>query len=420
MLSWQEEYLATARELRNLRDWACPARVADPAGAASRADALVRRGNALLSDFFFPALDALPTAAPVEIDALTAFADALLDWKINLDPGVYVALHEALLRLYRLRRDRDSVIRELYRLGMGLYYQRRILVCAEKGLDRSFAFENELVFSEATSYFRYFSEIESEETKGYILRATANIALCVRDHHRKISVSSRMLQLLQDPEIRAQAPSLPWDRFVRSTHQQMSANRVCLSRGDLTREELSAVLESCHEVFKPEEASSNPSLRWLWPYYEMEYNCGYVSLEVTLARLSRLVLQTPWNQYDMSGQYANVQLVCHYARLLRDQPALREDPKRVAFLNQAYHRMEKHLMTFPPDAYDDYFRYTLMLPLCNYVEIPGLSPYRDLALRLMKRFSGRIICGGASAGISWPCSVTRSCPGIRPSLMKYR
>ena len=386
MLPWQEEYLANAREFLNLQDGAGPVCLADPAHAASRAEQLIRRNNALLSDFFFPALDALPSASPEGIAGLNASADALLDWKVNLDPGVYIALHEALLRLYRLRKDRNSVIRELYKLGMGLYYQRRMLLGAEQEVDASFAFENELVFSEAASYFRYFAEIEDEETQGYILRSTANVALCVRDHHRKISIGSRMLQLLQDPEIRALAPNLPWDRFIRSTHQQMSSNRVSLSRGDLSREELGTVLDSCHEVFRPEQASSSPSVRWLWPYYEMEYTCGYVSLDVTLARLSRLVMQTPWDQHDMSGLYANVQLVFHYARLLRDQPSLRADPKRVAFLARAYHRMEKHLMTFPPDAYDDYFHYTLMLPFCNYVELPGVSPYRDTVVRLMKRF----------------------------------
>ena len=398
MQPWQEEYIANSRELLGLRDWAGSACTADPARSAARADQLVQRNSALLSDLFFPALDALPTADQESINDLNAFADALLDWKTNLDPGVYVALHEALLRLYRLRRDRNSIIRELYKLGMGLYYQRRMLLCAEDKLGSSFAFENELVFSEAASYFRYFSDIEDEETRGYILRSLANIALCVRNHRRKINISARMLQILRDPEIRSLAPNLPWERFLRSTHQQMSANRVSLSRGDLTKEELSAVLDSCYEVFKPEQASSNPSVRWLWPYYEMEYTCGYVSLDVTLSRLSRLVLQTPWNQYDMSGLYANVQLVFHYARLIQDQPSLQEDPKRIAFLDQAYRRMEKHLMTFPPEAYDDHFHYTLMLPLCNYVEVSGVSPYRDLVAHLMMRFFGAEYLQGRLCG----------------------
>ena len=388
MLPWQEEYISNAREIIRLRDYAGCGSAADYPSARARADDLIRRNNVLLNLCFFPVLDDLPAAAPETLQELDAFGNALLDWKTNLDIGVYIALHEALLRLHRVRRDRNSVIRELYKLGMGLYYQRRMVLGAESGLNHSFDFENELVFSEAASYIRYFAEIDDEETRGYVIRSLANIALCTHDSRRKIAIGTRVLRILRDPEIRAMAPGLPWERFLRSTHQQMSANRVSLSRGDLTQEELSTVLDSCYEVFKPEEAAENPSLRWLWPYYEMEYSCGYVNLEMTLKRLGKLITQARWDQYDTSGLYGNIQLACNYGQLLDRHPALQEDPKQIAFLEQAYRKMEKNLMTAPLGCFDDYFHFSLVLPFFNYAELPGTTPYRDVIIHLIMRFFG--------------------------------
>ena len=398
MQPWQEEYIGNAREVIRLRDYAGLDRFGGFEAARERADSLTRRNNGLLARFFFPALDNLHAAPPEEIAELTGFAAALLDWRENLDAGVYIALHEALLRLYRIRQDRSGIIRELYLLGMGLYYRRRMILSSESAVGAAFAFENELVFSEAASYFRYFAEIGEEETRGYIIRAMANIALCVPEPRRKIAASSRVLQVLRDPEIRALCPGLPWDRFIRSTHQQMSANRASLSRGDLTAGELSAVLDSCYEVFRPEEASKNPSARWLWPYYEMEYNCGYASLQKTLSRLHGLILATPWNQYDNAGLYGNVQLVIHYAELVSRRPELQQDGRQMAFLAEACRQMEKTLMTFPLDAFDDYFLFNLMLPFSDYAELPGLPAYRDLTLRLVMRFFGDDYVRGRAAG----------------------
>ena len=87
-----------------------------------------------------------------------------------------------------------------------------------------------------------------------------------------------VLRLVKDDHYRSMAPGLPWDAFYRKSQQQMSSNRSVLSDGGLSKEELAAVLESCQAVFQPEQGVENPNIRWLWPYYEMEYNCGFASL----------------------------------------------------------------------------------------------------------------------------------------------
>ena len=409
MQPYQEQYVQNAREIAALcsfyssassgfEAWYEAQRQGQARIRALRADNL-----ALLNGRLFPELDELHSAGEEAIASLEAFADQLMDWKANLDCGVYVIIHDALLRLYRVRRDRNRVIKELYKLGMGLYYQRRSLAGIGDPKVKALLFQNEMAFTEAASYMRYYDEIDDEETRGYIIRSVANVALCVEDPRRKIAVSARTLQILRDEHCRALAPGLPWESFVRRTHQQMSANRTVFSRGNLTREELAEVLDSCYEVFKPEEGVANPSVRWLWPYYEMEYSCGYVDLKTTLDRLEELINRTPYDQYDVSGLYANIQLVSYYGRLMRNLPALREEPARVRFLGEAYEKMQRTLLTCPPERFDDYFFYMLDVVFSNFYEMEGLLSYRALTTRLMQRFSGELYVRSRRAGDLMRC-----------------
>ena len=88
---------------------------------------LKKENMALLETNLFPVLDGLHAAGAEEVHALEEFADQLMDWSTNLDSGLYVKIHDAFLSLARVRKDRDGIIRELYKLGMGLYYLNRML-----------------------------------------------------------------------------------------------------------------------------------------------------------------------------------------------------------------------------------------------------------------------------------------------------
>ena len=403
MLPWQEEYLSNAAELVRLRDARACIRgpetgASDLARAESRAGELIRRNNALLRTHLFPALDHLHAAGEEEIRQLTEFAARAVDWKDNLDTGIAVTIHEALLSLYRVRKDRNSMIRELYQLGMSLYYQRRMLEGLPAKDGKPILFENEMVFTEAASYFRYFEEIEDEETRGYLIRSLANVAICIRDSRRKIGVTRRTLEILRDEHYRALAPGLPWERFLRSSHQQMSANRESLSRGDLNQEELSAVLDSCYEVFRPEEQAKNPGVRWLWPYYEMEYSCGYVTAETTIRRLKRLIRETPTDAFDMHGVYGNVYLTLVYGKLLEKHPDQRRKPENLRFLDETCREMQKYLLSCPAGFFEDFFQSHLLQTFHEYPEEEGVMSYREFTRPLMARFFWPDYCFGRRRG----------------------
>lgn len=404
LLPYQEEYINNTKEILGLGQMGI--RSSEDFGLwfhtvrdkAARAAQLKQRNMEILNGELFPLLDNLPSASDDQIRSLEEFADVLLDWKNNLDRGICVTIHDALLSLCRIRKDRNGIIRELYKLGMGLFYLDRMVMGIDDAEADSFYFENEMVFTEASAYLRFFDEIEDDATRGYILRSLHNIAICVRGSKRKVAASARMLNVIKDEHYRTVAPSLPWDRFLRGVHQQMSSNRSALSRGDLTSDELALILDSCYEVFKPEEASDNPNIKWLWPYYEMEFTCGYVDMRTMMARMEHLIEQTPQGQIDTSGLYGNIQLPIYYGRLLKHHPELLKERHCLDFASKAYERMYRTILTLPIEEFSDTFLYDIILIVSDFFEIEGAVSYKQLVTHMMQKFSPDLYVNSRKTG----------------------
>ena len=356
--------------------------------AKEKIDVLRKENIDLLDRYFFSCLDELHAASADTIRELEEFGDVLMDWTSNLDCGIYLLIHESLLTLYRFRKDRNKIIKELYKVGMGMYYRSRTVQGISANLTNSLYFEGEMMFSEAASYLKYFAEIDDEETKGYIIRSLANIAICVRDLKKKVEIGLRVLKIIQDPYYRQLAPTLPWDVFLQRTHQQMSSNRAIMSRGNLSADELAAVLESCQYVFEPEAHKGDPNVRWLWPYYEMEYSCGFVDIDTTLDRMEHLILEADEQTFNPSDMYAACQLPIYYGTLLRRNKNLRNRPKRLRFLKQAYDKMMRIIMSYPFAEGIDYFNYLMVLIITDYYETEGVPSYLEITTKLLHKLSG--------------------------------
>ena len=404
MLPYQLQYIENAREITSLNNLCAAVSsgfdewYAAQRQARLRIEALRSENISLLGDNLFPLLDDLHNASDEDIAALEEFAAKLMDWTTNLDIGTYVLIHDSLLSLYRIRKDRNRIIRQLYMLGMGIYYQNRAVTGLNEERTREFYFRNELLFTEAGSYIKFFEQIDDEATRGYVIRALANIGIATTDLKRRIAIGSRVLAIVQDDYYRSLAPNLPWETFRRRTAQQMSSNRKTLSRGGLTTEELAAVLEACHEVFKPESIADSPNIRWVWPYYEMEYTCGFVDLATTLSRLEHLIEQTPFDQYDESGLYGSVQLAIYYGRLVKANPALQTKAHHMRFLAAAYRKMLHTLVTYPADRFSEQLLYNVTLVMTDYFECDGVPTYREISSALLQRYAGRLYLRGRRMG----------------------
>ncbi|MBR0386033.1 MAG: hypothetical protein IJI05_05760, partial [Erysipelotrichaceae bacterium] len=158
MKEYQNQYIENTREITRLSDffttpvttfeeWYHQRRLAQEKIAE-----LHNRNMLLLNEHLFPLLDSLHDAGEEEIKDLEEFAAILMDWNTNLDCGIYVLIHEALLSMYRVRKDRNNIIKELYMVGMGLYYQNRSVLGVEQQWTHTLRFRNEMIFTEAGSY----------------------------------------------------------------------------------------------------------------------------------------------------------------------------------------------------------------------------------------------------------------------------
>ena len=406
---WQENYIRNMQEILEIRPLFGTERkdfetwYAEHLRTNERIRLLRDENNRLLSTCLFPALDTIFSAGEDEITALTDFGDRLMDWKTNLDCGVYVAIHDAMLSMNRMRKNRAGVIRELYKLGMGLYYLYHNALGIECREAESMHFHNEMLFTEAGSYFRYFGSISDDETRAYILRAMANISICSNSFKRRIDNSIRFIRVVKSPEYRAIAPGLPWDVYLGRAHQQLSSCRAQIASSEITQAETAAVMDSCYEVFKPETRAAKPSVRWLWPYYDMEYNCGYVSLETTVERLEKLIADAPEDEFDVSGLYAGIQLPISLGRMIKNNRKLQDNPDHIRTLGQAYRKMMRILMALPPSRCDENFLHILIMVVTDFYEVEGLLSYRELTARLMERFAGRLYLQSLKTGDLLAC-----------------
>ncbi len=397
MQEYQKKYIENLREIEQLSNFYGVKRsdyqswVAQQIDNRQRILSLRSENLHLLSDYLFVTLDDLHNASENTIRELEEFSDQLLDWSTNLDCGIYILIHDSLLSLYRFRKDRNNIIKELYKLGMGMYYRNRAVEGLPREISNPFYFQNEMVFTEASGYLRHFEEITDSETRGYIIRSLANIGICLpKNLKKKISVANRVIEITKDDYYRSLAPELPWDVYQRRTYQQLSSCREVLSRGNLSTEELSSVLEACHIVFEPEKENNNPNIRWLWPYYEMEYACGFTDLYTTLERMEHLIDSVPYDQYDMSGLYGNVQLAIYYGTLLKRNPTIRNREKHIRFLNHAYDKMMQTMRNFPAGVLNDYLAYNTALVLTDYYECEDVPSFKEISLELLPHLSAQL------------------------------
>ena len=153
MLSYQTKYIENTKKIAAQSDFYgitasdFPAWFALQKQAAATIEKLRQENIALLSENLFPVLDDLHNADNETIALLEEFAETLLDWRTNLDCGVYLLIYDSLLSLYRVRGSRDGIIKCLYKVGMGHFYQNRTVEGIGRVHTASFFFENEMIFT---------------------------------------------------------------------------------------------------------------------------------------------------------------------------------------------------------------------------------------------------------------------------------
>ena len=235
-----------------------------------------------------------------DIQNLSAFADRLFLYNHSIDDGTAYRIHQLLLEVATLRGDRDMRIRELYYVGITLQYMK--ISC--NGLDL-YALLNEVraAFDEAASYMDVYEEIESEQSRSFIVRSLANRKLGLDRTSRSWDEYEKLfgeaMDVITSPKYRAMNPDLPWDACEYSMHADR-AGLVDALRDDDSPEHARQVLESARYVYEHTEEHERNNNRFtssnvFYFYAAARYHAGEITLHALLSTLYELYERADWS-----------------------------------------------------------------------------------------------------------------------------
>lgn len=401
MQPYQEEYLSNLHQFAALSQRARPGALdcgqyaAQMAAVQEQIARLGRRNIELLRTGLFPVLDNLFDASAEELKELEEFSFQLFHGQTELDVGLFCQIHQALLSLARMRRDRAAMIRELYWLGLGRNSVASKLVGLELSYIEEYIARMRLCFTEAAAYLKFYDEIDDIETRSYILRSRANIALGqFHSPSQKIALLKSTLKIFQDEYYQKKAPSLPWDRFIYLIHQNITS---CISHSRervMTPEDMADIMESAYIVYQQrleeeEMQGKQPPAKSAFSYYAIEYYCGLCDLDTFLSKVEALLDAADPLDYSRDGIYNMISLPAFYSQYLEQYPD--RVPPRREYLEGLYLRILNYADRFPGELGDgNLFLYLRQLSL-TFVETGGV-PYGDFLERLLLRFAPDIFC----------------------------
>lgn len=400
MQPYQEEYLSNLSQIAELTKQKAPGDASFEEYAAqlleneARVERLVSRSMELLRGRLFPILDDLYVADEETVEELEEFSLSLFNGSVERDVGLFCQIRQALLTLARRKRDRAAMIRHLYWLGLGRNSVCSKLVGLELSDIQKYTIEMRLCFTEAAAYLKYFDEIDDSDTRGYILRSRANIALGqFSAPGEKVRLLKRTLQILQDKEYQEKAPELPWDRFIYMTHQNMASSIPYSRETAMTPEDMADIMESAYIVFQhriqeAEEQQKQPPVKPAFSYYAIEYCCGIDDLDRLLTKVEDLLDSADTEDYSPDSMYSMISLPAFYCQYLNQYPE--RIPPRTEYVESLYRRMMDYVDRFPGGPGDPRLFSYLRQVAYTYVETEHGIPYEEYLETLMLRFAPEV------------------------------
>ena len=350
---------------------------------------LVQRNMELLREKLLPALDRLSDADRTERQDLQEFSAKLLASPGQVDVGLVCQIQEALLALARQEGDRSDLIEHLYWLGMGRFFLANKLVNIDQAAAPYYARVREC-FQEAASYLDQFDEIKDDKIRGYIIRATANRALgrfpTVGERTRRLKEA---LEVMENPYYRALAPDLPWDQYVKQTHQLMVSSISHSREGAMTGKDVADIMRSTYIVYRDTE----PTPRQVFHSSAIEFYCGIHGVDYFLKQLERQIDAADSRDFSPEGTYALISLSAYYCLYLSQYPERMGERERF-YVTGLYRRIQSYLDALPPSREDENLFFYLRQFICTFIEIEQGIPYRDFLLRLIRHFAPELYVHG--------------------------
>lgn len=408
MQPYQEEYIANIKEAVTLSQRGDPRGktfeeyYAEQLRAKQQLEEIAQHNMQLLRECLFPVLDNLFEANEEELRDLREFASVLLQGRDELDEGLACQIYKALLSYARLKRDRSAMIRELYWLGMCYRIYNNKLVGLEKVDYEKYTTQMRLCFTEAAAYLKYYDEIDDSETKGYIIRSRANMALgSFKNIGDKIHMVKRTLMILYDEEYQKKAPDLPWDRYIYLTHQQMAASMSYSTKASVTPQDIADVMESVYIVYQRRlqeaaEKNEHAPIRSRFSCYAVEQYCGLHSLDDLLTEMEKLMDNIDVSDYSEEGIYGITSLPAHYCQYLSEVPKM--IPQRKEYIESLYQRILEYVEFYPNASGSEPLFFALRQLSYAFLETDHSILYKDFLSKLQLRFTPYIFIHSRAVG----------------------
>ena len=389
MKAYQEEYISNTKEFLSLTLRPGPEdRTLEEyrdrlLAQRARRWRLVQRNMELLREELLPALDHLSDADAEERQALQEFSVQLAASPSQLDAGILRQVQQALVAQARQEENREDLIEHLYWLGIGWFALSNKLVNMDMALVRNYFIPVQESFQEAASYLKEFDRIEDDGTRAYIIRSLANQVLgrsgTAGERTRQLK---KALEVMESPYYRALAPGLPWDKYVRGTHQLIVSGISYSKERAMTGREVADIMRSVYIT----ERGGSPTPRQVFHSAAIDFYCGVRSLEYLLQQLERLINSAGSRDHTREGMYANISLPAYYCMYMSEYPE--QIGKREHFyIAGLYRRVQSYLDAFPSDQENENLFFYLRQLICTFVELDETIPYRDFLYRLILRFS---------------------------------
>lgn len=391
MRPYQEEYIANVKEFISLdlrpgpEDQTAETYAQRLQAQLRRRRQLSERNMELLRKKLLPALDHLSEADKEERQTLQDFSAKLLASPKQVDVGLVCQIQEALLALARQERDRPELIEHLYWLGMGRFSLANKLVNMDQVAAHYYAHVREC-FQEAASYLEQFEEFEDDKTRSYIIRATANRALgrfpTVGERTRLLKEA---LEVMENPYYRALAPGLPWEQYVKMTHQLMVSSISHSREGAMTGKDVADIMRSVYTIYR----DRSPTPQQMFHYSAIEFYCGIHGVDHFLQQLERQIDAADSRDFSHEGMYTLISLPAYYCQYLSQYPERVEERERF-YVVGLYRRIQSYLDAFPPSLEDENLFFYLRQLICTFIEMEQGIPYRDFLYRLILHFSPEV------------------------------
>lgn len=269
-----------------------------------------------------------------DVEELQEFADKLFIFSHQNDIGAAYKIHELLYRYAELKNDRNLRIRQLYHMGVALFYMNPLMT--ELGINL-FGDRVTRYFTEGADYLSQFREIKDSATQGYILRCLSNVGIaderlacrhqpCVP--YNSISAfkdllkhSEKLLSIFQSPEYRAMTPDFSWDSAIYNVHYNIS---LCYQYVEKHHppEILEEILKSANYIYNHQEQLpkfrySTKEMRVAQIYATVKWKAGLISTTELADSLYELIQQADHNDFSLNGITLNLQMPLHFEYAFR-------------------------------------------------------------------------------------------------------